>query len=429
MKKMILLVACATTLVFCSCSKDDDVKTPVTPDPVEEQKPDVKPDNEVATTHYYNPLNFSIPASIEINKRMQRFGWQFFKTAYANREKAEDMMISPVSLQIDMGMLLNGIKDGSRQQLLKTLGLEDFTMEQINFYFKTLLEGIANADPAVKYTAANSAWMNHNWTADTDFISTLKDYYQAEVKSVDFTNPATVGQINDWCSEHTQGKIDKLLEKTSENDIAYLINAVYFKAPWAKKFSEGMTSAEPFHYADGTVEDVDMMDQLVLHTLYAENERFQVMSLDFIDSSFRLLLMLPRKGVELADAIPATFGTEELAAMERKNVSLSLPKFTTEYTQKKVKKLLQEMNPGFDILNTDVTFVKEFIPEMGWSVTQKTFIKVNEEGAEAAAVTSTGVEVTSVPQEEAVMKLDRPFFYSIVEATSGCPLFIGYYGR
>ena len=96
---------------------------------------------------------------------------------------------------------------------------------------------------------------------------------------------------------------------------------------------------------------------------------------------------------------------------------------------KKVKKLLQEMNPGFDILNTDVTFVKEFIPEMGWSVTQKTFIKVNEEGAEAAAVTSTGVEVTSVPQEEAVMKLDRPFFYSIVEATSGCPLFIGYYGR
>jgi len=137
MKKMILLVACATTLVFSSCSKDDDVKTPVTPDPVEEQKPDVKPDDKVATTHYYNPLNFSIPASIEINKRMQRFGWQFFKTAYVNREKAEDMMISPVSLQIDMGMLLNGIKGESRQQLLKTLGLEDFTIEQINYYFKS----------------------------------------------------------------------------------------------------------------------------------------------------------------------------------------------------------------------------------------------------------------------------------------------------
>ena len=429
MKKMFLPMACATMLVFCSCSKDDEVKAPVTPDPVEEQKPDVKLEDEMVTTHYYNPLNFSIPASIEINKRMQRFGWQFFKTAYVNREKAEDMMISPVSLQIDMGMLLNGIKDGSRQQLLKTLGLEDFTMEQINFYFKTLLEGIANADPAVKYTAANSAWMNHNWTADTDFISTLKDYYQADVKSVDFTNPVTVGQINDWCSEHTQGKIDELLEKTSEVDIAYLINAVYFKAPWAEEFSEGMTSAEPFHYADGTVEDVDMMHHLVLNTLYAENDRYQVMSLDFIDSSFRLLLMLPREGVGLADAIPATLGTEEMTAMERKNVSLSLPKFTTEYTQEHVKNLLQAINPSFDILNTDVTMVKEFIPELGWSVTQKTFIKVDEKGAEAAAVTSTGVSVTSVPQKEAEIKLDRPFFYSIVEATSGCPLFIGYYGR
>lgn len=419
MKAKLLFMSVMATLCMWSCSNKGDLSIDVPYEPQPE---------EPVTRHSYTPVQLN-ETQQAINVKLQEFSWKLFKEVYTNREPGTNLMISPISLEVDLGMFINGLEGETLKEVLKTMGLENYTKEQINDFFQTMMTGIEKADNVVTFKSANSFWYTSNGELNTDFTSLLKNNYDAKTEAVDFSKSSTKDIINAWCAEKTENRITKIIDETNSLDLFHLMNAVYFRAKWANVFSPSATEKQLFHYADGKDENVDMMHREEI-SYYGETDAFEMTSLSFIDGSFTMHLFLPKEGVDLSDAIPATFNNESYQSLNGShiNVNLSLPKFKTEYTESKLFPYMQNINPNLKFYVEDIKLFNDLeVPVLG--AMQKTYINVDEEGAEAAAVTDImGCGAYLVP-EHVDLRFDRPFFYAIVESNTQCPLFIGYYGN
>ena len=307
MKTKSILCSLLTALTLWSCGDKDDkeILEPVRIDlPICELTPAPPTSGEpvVATRHSYKPIELE-GGQKKMNASLQEFSWKLFKEVYANREPSTNLMISPISLAIDLGMFLNGVTGTTQQELLKTIGFYDYSMEQVNAFLQTMQTGIENADEAAIFKSANSFWYNQHYKANEAFLTAIKTHYEAEAKAVDFSNPQTAKDINDWCADKTNGRISKLLESTSEDDVFHLLNAVYFKASWVDPFEKEETQPQPFHYANGQSADVDMM-HLNFETSYAEGEKFEIGVKPFVDYAFQFYFILPKEGYSMQEIIP-----------------------------------------------------------------------------------------------------------------------------
>ena len=429
MKANVLLVGMMTVFCICSCSGNNSaINVPDVPTPVD--GPVVVPEEPV-TRHSYKPVLLS-ETQQTINAKLQEFSWKLFKEVYVNRNEGTNLMISPISLEVDLGMFINGLEGETLKEVLKTMGLENYTKEQVNDFFQTMMKGIEKADEAAIFKSANAFWYNQEKKANNNFLSIIKEKYDAKVEAMDFGDPKTVGIINAWCAEKTNGRIDKMLEYTVPTELYHLMNAVYFKSRWEDVFLKEATTKQPFHYADGHTADIDLM-HTYYRTSYVETDEFQLAAKPFIDGAFQFVMILPKEGVDAAKAIPAVFNYEQCKNMGSKTVDLELylPKFTSEYVEDRLFPYMANINPSLKFLRDDMKFLEDINENTELKAMQKTFFLVDEEGAEAAAVTDI-MEVTSalpLQVEKAYMRLDHPFFYAIVESKTQCPLFIGYYGN
>lgn len=423
MKTKTLLIGCMAALCMWSCSSKDDV--------IDIDKPYEPKPEEPVTRHSYTPVQLN-ETQQAINAKLQEFSWKLFKEVYANRNEGDNLMISPISLEVDLGMFINGLEGETLKEVLKTMGLENFTKEQINDFFQTMMTGIEKADEAAIFKSANAFWYNQDKKASSDFINIIKEKYDAKAEAMDFGDPKTVGIINAWCAEQTNGRIDKMLEYTVPAELYHLMNAVYFKSRWEDVFHKEATTKQPFHYADGHTADIDLM-HTYYRTYYVETAEFQLATKPFVDGAFQFVMILPKEGVDAAKAIPAAFNYDLCADWGIKTVDLELylPKFTSEYKEEKLLPYMASINPSLKFLKDDITFIEGIDDDSALAATQKTFFLVDEEGAEAAAVTDIMHVSAAMPIQvkKAKMRLDRPFFYAIVENNTQCPLFIGYYGN
>ena len=169
-------------------------------------------------------------------------------------------------------------------------------------------------------------------------------------------------------------------------------------------------------------------------TFYVDTDEYQLATKSFVDGAFQFIMILPKEGVDATKAIPEIYNFEKYVNMGMKSVNLELflPKFTSDYTENNLFNYLANINPTLKFLQDDMSFFEDINEDTGLAAIQKTFFLVDEEGAEAAAVSDI-MNVTapgpSIQIENAYMRLDRPFFYAIVESNTQCPLFIGYYGN
>ncbi|MBO7417970.1 MAG: serpin family protein [Bacteroidaceae bacterium] len=438
MNAMILTMAASLCLWACG-SEGEDV---INPEPVEPQKveptpvnPDPKPQEtelDPVTRHSYKPVELN-ETQQAINQKLHEFSWKLFKEVYTNRDSGVNLMISPISLEVDLGMFINGLEGKTLQEMLKTFGLEGYSKEQVNDFFKTMVTGIEAADEAAIFKSANAFWYNHHYTAKTGYLTTIQNYYSARTEAMDFADSKTKEIINAWCAENTNNRIPHMVDRTSEADVFHLMNAVYFKSSWETPFSKEQTTKQPFIYADGQAADVDMMH--VSHQAYfLETDKFQCCMKPFIDGAFQMLFVLPKKGVSVEDALNSDlFMTYNAFASQSRRVNLDLfaPKFTAEYTEENLFSCMGQINPSLVFDPNEMRFFEEQELSSGLKALQKTFFLMDEVGAEAAAVTDIIIRNTSVPVqlENKTIRLDRPFVYAIMESNTFCPLFIGYYGK
>lgn len=366
----------------------------------------------------------------QIAENTNKFSLNLFHEAYKNTEN-ENFCISPMSVSWALSMAANGAESNTVKQLYNILGFEGIDVDSINmFQQKTILRMSALDPEKVKTGIANSAWINKNFKIKKEFIKRNTEYYDAVIKNTTF-DITSEKEINDWCSEKTAGKISEIVKNIDPMTQMLLINALYFNGRWGTIFSKKRTKEETFTKENGEKINVQMMHQK-FDTRYYEDSNVQMAEKKFGRGVFSMYFILPKEGVSMdktAEEIAIKF-TEWCNKAEKYEVNFALPRFKTEYGTS-LKQTLQRLGIT-DAFAPDKANFKTLSNEnicIG-DVIQKTFIKVDEEGAEAAAVTSVSLMSTAlgppIPKE---MIINRPFFYIIRENGTGNILFIGKNGH
>lgn len=327
--------------------------------------------------------------------------------------------ISPLSVSMALGMVMNGASESTRQSILNTIDYGDLSAEEVNQGYKDLTELLHTMDNTVDMGIANSVWYTNQLTVASPFKNVIETYYDGRVQGLDFDDPNSADVINDWVADKTNDKIKDLIGEISSDQVMFLVNAIYFKGDWTSRFTK--TQDAPFTLEDGI--------QVTTPTMHNENARVslfsaesvQVIDIPYGNEQFSFTILLPQLTGSL-DELQASLNADVLedwvAQLHTTEKELYLPKFKMEW-KKELLDILQEM--GMNAADFPGLFEEQLPLEIG-TVIHQTFIDVNEKGTEAAAATAIGIELTSQSQPIVV---DRPFIFMIREKHSNTILFIG----
>ena len=354
-----------------------------------------------------------------------RFGFDLFRRVYA-AESGPNVFLSPLSASMALGMTLNGAAGDTWSDMRAALAFDQLSAAQINESYRSLIALLTDLDPAVRFSIANSVWARQGFTVLPSFYDVVHEYFAGEARSLDFDDPQSVNIINGWISGATNGRIEKGIDQISQADMMFLINAIYFNGDWRETFDPDRTRRAPFLRPDGSTVDVDMMTGKI-ELGFAVDPRWTAGELPYGGGAFGMIVVVPHDDVSLADIVgdfDAAAWDALVARLQTNELDVYLPKFRFEYDTYLNDPLIamgmgRAFSPEADFSNlTPEDVCIQF-------VRQKTFVEVDEEGTEAAAVTVVGVGVTSLPPS---LRVDRPFLFAIRERLSGTILFMGTIG-
>lgn len=365
----------------------------------------------------------AIPATF--SDQTSEFAFDFLKKHNAEEKADKNYFVSPLSLHIAMGMLLNGADGKTKEEIQAGLRVSS-DLTTTNGIYKDLIDNLPNSDPKVTNTIANSVWYRNTFTVEKPFLDILKTSFNAQTYAEDFNNTATVGKINNWASDNTNGKIKKVLEQIEPAHVMFLMNALYFKGDWKIPFKTENTQDANFAGTTGS-KTVKMMN-MVEKVKYANRSDYQAVELAYGDGNYVMTVLLPNDKTNVSTLVNTLSGTEWKSlnsALQEQKVIVGLPKFTLEY-ETNLNSVLSNM--GMKTMFSDAADLSKISSpsckiKVGF-VKQNTFVAIDEKGTEAAAVTTIGIEVTSVPiMPEFVC--NRPFLFIISEKQSNTILFAG----
>lgn len=345
-------------------------------------------------------------------------------------------VVSPLSVTYLMSMLANGADGETQQQILATLGwagegIQQPSLQDINDYSRMLIEKTARLDKAVTVEIANYVAVNKEFKLNSKFQKSVERDYKAGVESLNFTSPSTLKRINDWCNDRTHGMIPSIINELDPDAVSYLMNAIYFNGTWKDKFSKEETKQEMFR---GYTRDIQYVDMMHRHGeyFYADGDGYSAVSIPYGNGAFRMTVILPSEGSFLRDVMASMDGGKFQAlqrSMEKCNVDLKIPRFTTEVDL--------PLNDIISALGAPLIFSSQadfsqfargdfYVSKMF----QKAKIEVSEEGTKAAAVTAAIMMMSAVRPEKmrnVVFHADSPFAYIISENSTGSIYFMGQY--
>jgi serine protease inhibitor len=358
------------------------------------------------------------------------FGIELFQRVLANDTVTGNIFISPTSVALALAMTYNGADGETKAAMQETLRKQGLTAEQLNQSYKDLVDALVSVDPKVLLEIANSIWYRNDVDVLPEFISVNNTYYDAEVNAIVFNEEAK-DIINGWVAEKTHDKITEVIESIPEDAIMYLINAIYFKGIWRSEFDKDKTTDKPFYLEDGSAVQVPTMQQQDTFR-YFSNERMSAVELPYGQENFSMVILLPNTGKTTGDIVSA-LSVENwnawLKEFSDKDVVVHLPRLKFEYN-KLLNNDLTDMGMGVAFSDhADFSKIDSTRDLMISKVIHKTFVEVNEEGTEAAAVTVVEIVETSVGPGEnkgpVYFYVDRPFLFLIREKDTGAILFIG----
>jgi serpin B len=370
-------------------------------------------------------LTSAAPQAIESSNE---FGIELFTRVSTDEDG--NLMLSPLSASTALTMLLNGCGGDTYDQLKGTLQYPvGMSISDINEAYKSLVGQILKADPKVKFALANAIFYRNGFSVKPPFLNTMNNDYKADIEGLDFHLPAALTTINKWASDNTMGKIPKVLDEISPDAVMFIMNALYFKGDWSYQFDKSLTSERPFNLDGGGSVNVNTMNgEIGSKVAYGSN--YKAIELPYGRTNFTMVVIVPE---ETVSDYNATFTGESWNSItsvldgqdEYGKLKVYMPKFKFSF-EKYLNAQLQAMgmtdafNPALADLSgiADASIFVSFVK-------QNTFVEVDEEGTEAAAVTTIGIELTSFPPQPQEFKIDKPFIFAIRERTTNTLLFIG----
>ena len=426
-----ILCIAAGLLAISSCDKPNKVKVK---DPITVSSP--APTEQITKVTLTDTQKGYVRAG-------NAMAFRFLKQIY----NGENLICSPLSLQYALAMTANGASAETLQEIIDFLGYGSDGIDALNEYSRILLEQLPAVDLKVTLKVTDALLVNDRFPLMPSFKKTVEDYYYAAVDNMDFADPAQVAaRINDWASRNTNGFIDKVLDTgdISEDAVAFLMNALYFKAKWegseySPMFREYSTVDEKFTLADGSKKTVKMMNNMRWHK-YADMDGYKVLALPYENGKFNMYILLPDNNdlPGLIEKLQTTSWNDILSSFKQDaEVYVKLPKFDIE-NKFTLNETLQALGVKRPFEPGRAQFDRMFAPKEVhydyWigKVIQKARISVAEWGTEAAAVTVVEMDgATSVAPGDIPKRVnfyaDHPFVFAIGESTSGTILFEGTY--
>ncbi|MDD3078647.1 MAG: serpin family protein [Paludibacter sp.] len=355
------------------------------------------------------------------------FAFDLLKNTVTNSDET-NVVLSPLSVSIALGMAWNGAAGETKSQIETALKMNNLSTYDINEYYKVMQTSLPNVDPKTQLAIANSLWYKTGFSIKQDFLNLNSTNFGAYIKELDFDQSWAKDTINNWCSNKTNGLIPSIVDQISQDVRLYLINAVYFKGIWEKQFDKDRTYESRFTDESGNSSEINMMSMTDTFP-YWEDNRAQYIELPYGNESFGMTIILPEWGTnitELLDSITSEKWDSAISDMTSREVRINLPRFKSE-CKFTLNQPLKDM--GMQLPFTDYADFSG-ISDDQLTISQilhKTYVAVDEDGTEAAAVTAIEFETTSLPDYPTV-NVNRPFIFVIRERNTGIILFIGKMG-
>lgn len=360
------------------------------------------------------------------------FGVSLFQKVEKRTEKG-NRFLSPLSAFLALSMLQNGAEETTAQEISEVLHSEGRSVTELNRLNKSLMK-LLNSNKDFALSTANSVWGREGIQLKKTFTTNMEKFYGATVRTLDFALPSASQIINGWVNDETKGRIPTIVPEQIPGDaVLYLINATYFKAEWANKFSSGLTFNRPFTLKSGKKVQVPTMSEEMGDYSFLETREELVLELPYQGDKISMLVVMPAEGLKFDDYVanlsPHEMGDwmEQLFKAEPVNASLTLPKIELSY-EETLNDALKTMGMprAFDRTAAELQGLAASADRLFVSnVKQKTFVKVDEEGTEAAAATAVEVGAESAIVVDKDIRIDRPFLFSIVHKETGAILFLG----
>jgi serpin B len=331
-------------------------------------------------------------------------------------------------------MTVNGATGDTEKQMRTVLHTASMSSDEANKQWASLLTGLDGRSSDQTLATANALFARKGIAFKKPFIDADRDFFGAEITTLDFQKDDVAGAINGWVSKNTRGMITQIVDQVPPAAILYLANAVYFKGEWVSPFKHESTQKSSFTRADGSKTEVDMMNATE-QMPYVENAIMRAARLTYKGKDTAFYVMLPNQGVSLDAAMSSLQGTgfsELRRAMTSKGtteVILGLPKLDSDFSTELSKPLAEMGMPrAFDVERAEFSNMATLdVPIYISRVLHKTKVKVDEKGTEAAAATVVEMTMGASARSGEPPRIicDRPYLFSIVDEKSGTMLFLG----
>jgi serine protease inhibitor len=346
----------------------------------------------------------------------------------AREQPTQNLFISPFSVSTVLQMIDNGAVGATKQEMEQVLYTDGLPAEQLNPASKSLNQ-LLKSQTNVTLELANAIWYQQGIPLKPGFVSVNKEFFEADLGTVNFDSPQSAQTINDWADRSTHGKIQDVVRWPFDPGTrVVLANAIYFKGKWERPFDKKITKPHPFSPADGNRKEVPTMWQ---HGRFAYHNGadFQAVRLPYAGRHLCMDVFLPATNSSLTKLL-ARFNAQPerdklLSEFMQREGTLALPRIQLGYSIT-LNDALQSLGMKRAFHGADFSAMSDESLEVS-EVKQKSYVEVNEEGTEAAAVTTGIMQTTAIlqPQPPFEMVVDRPFFFAIVENQTQSVLFMG----
>ena len=382
-------------------------------------------------------LDISFGNITSFNEAVNAFAFNFYKKFHNDPEKTGNLFNSPYSIFTALAMTYEGARGVTAEEMKSVLNI-DQDNESFHQYMQTLYTYL-NENSEYNISTANALWPSIDYTMLPEYVDVIETFYGGKVTEIDYSDPAAAAEIiNTWVEEQTNNLIQDLIPESSiDPDMTRLIltNAIYFKGDWKIQFDKDNTTDRDFTTSSGQIIQAQTMQLVETEDVfnYTEGEKYQVLELPYNGDETSMMIFLPKDGYDLSDVINSMDKdsySQNIDSMSSKQVDTYIPKF-------EIKTPLYNLNDYLKNLGMQTVFTNAAdlsgLDGIGLlcisDVLHKAYIKVNEEGTEAAAATAVITKLTSVdPGDEparTVFDCDHPFFFTIHHKETNTVLFMG----
>ena len=417
MKKFVYFIIFAAIFVACDNKPEMDNETNT-----DEQVANLELKDGTIVEHSFS-LSNATPLVVDLSEKEKELLGQydpFLKqlfTSLCEKPDNDNICFSPMSLQVLLGMILNGFDENVQSELIELFWKKDVGMDLINSSYAKTKMALENTN-CVKMS--NGLWLQKGFKVYDSFLNIGRNYNSSEIGNLDFksSSQSSLDSICQWAYDNTYGKIKKMdLENFGALTAMVLANTTWFSSEWASPFDTTNTHNGQFYRSDGQIETVKMMakDAIMPYKIY---DTYNTVSLAFKHNSYRMDIVVPHDGYSIESIIP---NIDWSTPLDTGHVYFRLPRFHIS-SNTKMRPILEDIGAyklfaGGTLSNltdrSDYVHVEY--------INQTLEMDVSESGVEAAAGTVANV----VYRGGIDIIIDRPFVFSIRDNASGSFLFMG----